>query len=315
MRVFFGKDFSKISKPLCNLLEKDIPLKFDEECVVAFESLKKSLTTAPVITVPDSNEPFEMICDASDFVVGAVLGQRKKYIFHGFYYDSKTLNDYVSKWVEVKIFPTNDAKVVINFLHKKMFTYFGTPRVIISYEESHFYNRKFTLLMERYHVNHRVATTYHPQTNGQVEVSNREIKRILEKVVYGKVCHLPAELEHKSYWALKKLNLDMEAVGEKEFSNLMNSTNFFYRIIKITSYTRKRSRDGMIGGKLKSRWSGPFIVKTVFSHGAVEIFDKHPYQAFKVNGQRLKYYYGDTANREVVSAVLVTTWFQSFTSS
>ncbi|XP_074351482.1 uncharacterized protein LOC141690594 [Apium graveolens] len=60
-------------------------------------------------------------------------------------------------------------------------------------------------------------------------------------------------------------------------------------------------------GKLKSRWSGPFIVKAVFPHEAVEIFYKHPDQAFKVNGQRLKHYYGDTANREVVSAVLSTT--------
>ncbi|XP_074351301.1 uncharacterized protein LOC141690393 [Apium graveolens] len=91
--------------------------------------------------------------------------------------------DYVSKWVEVKVLPTNDAKVVINFLHKQIFTHFGTPRVIISDGESHFCNHNFTTLMERYHLNHRVATAYHPQTNGQDEVSNREIKRILEKVV------------------------------------------------------------------------------------------------------------------------------------
>ena len=91
--------------------------------------------------------------------------------------------DYVSKWVEVKALPTNDAKVVLNFLHKQIFTRFGTPRVIISDEGSHFCNRKFTAMMQRYNVNHRIATAYHPQTNGQAEVSNREIKRILEKVI------------------------------------------------------------------------------------------------------------------------------------
>ena len=89
----------------------------------------------------------------------------------------------MSKWVEVEVLPTNDAKVVLNFLHKQIFTRFGTPRVIISDEGSHFCNRKFTAMMKRYNVNHRIATAYHPQTNGQAEVSNREIKRILEKVV------------------------------------------------------------------------------------------------------------------------------------
>ncbi|KAL8116362.1 hypothetical protein AgCh_022748 [Apium graveolens] len=78
----FIKDFSKISKPLCSLLEKDVPFKFDDECLAAFETLKKSLITAPVITAPDWNEPFEMMCDASNYAVGAVLGQRKKNIFH-----------------------------------------------------------------------------------------------------------------------------------------------------------------------------------------------------------------------------------------
>ncbi|KAL8104495.1 hypothetical protein AgCh_028640 [Apium graveolens] len=88
----FIKDFSKISKPLCNLLEKDVPFKFDDECLAAFETLKKSLITAPVITAPDWTEPFEMMCDASDYAVGAVLGQRKKNIFQVVYYASKTLN-------------------------------------------------------------------------------------------------------------------------------------------------------------------------------------------------------------------------------
>ncbi|XP_074374415.1 uncharacterized protein LOC141714819 [Apium graveolens] len=81
--------------------------------------------------------------------------------------------------------------------------------------------------MEKYQVNHRITAAYHPQINGQDEVSNREIKRILEKVlVYGKACHLPAELEHKAYWALKKLNLQMEAAGEKIMLQLKELEEF-----------------------------------------------------------------------------------------
>jgi hypothetical protein len=89
----FIKDFSKITKPLCTLLEKDTPFRFSKECLSAFEHLKTKLTSAPVITAPNWEEPFEMMCDASDFAVGAVLGQRKSNVFHVVYYASKTLNE------------------------------------------------------------------------------------------------------------------------------------------------------------------------------------------------------------------------------
>ncbi|XP_074342076.1 uncharacterized protein LOC141679481 [Apium graveolens] len=194
--------------------------------------------------------------------------------------------------------------------------------------------------MERYHVNLRVTTTYHPQTNGQAEVSNREIKQILEKVVspsrkeywslklykvvwtyrtafktplgmfpfqlvYGEACHLPTKLEHKAYWALKKLNLDMEAAREKRMLQLNELDKFHlqdYENNKLYQEKVKRWNDRrlvhktfvpvqqvllfnshlrLFPGKLKSRWSGPFIVKTLFPHGAMEIFDEHPDQAFK----------------------------------
>ena len=70
------KDFFKVSKPLTNLLQKDIPFVFDDDCVEAFEILKKALITPPVVQPPDWNLPFEITCDASDYVVGVVLGQR-----------------------------------------------------------------------------------------------------------------------------------------------------------------------------------------------------------------------------------------------
>ncbi|KAK1609515.1 hypothetical protein QYE76_033188 [Lolium multiflorum] len=87
----FIKDFSKISKPLTNLLQKDVPFVFDDDCKEAFETLKKALTTAPVVEPPDWNFPFEIMCDASDFAVGAVLGQRVDKKLNVIHYASKTL--------------------------------------------------------------------------------------------------------------------------------------------------------------------------------------------------------------------------------
>ncbi|GJZ27639.1 reverse transcriptase domain-containing protein [Tanacetum coccineum] len=90
--------------------------------------------------------------------------------------------DYLSKWVEAKALPTNDARVVVKFL-KSLFARFGTPRAIISDRGTHFCNDQFAKVMLKYGVTHRLSTVYHRQTSGQVEVSNRSLKRILERTI------------------------------------------------------------------------------------------------------------------------------------
>ena len=91
--------------------------------------------------------------------------------------------DYMSKWVEVIPTITCDAKVVLRFIRSNIFFRFGTLRAVISDEGSHFYNNLFVSLLTKYRVKHRVSLAYHPQINGQAEVSNREIKKILENIV------------------------------------------------------------------------------------------------------------------------------------
>ena len=91
--------------------------------------------------------------------------------------------DYVSKWVEEKATRIDDSRLIADFIKANIFSRFGISRALISDKGTHFCNRTIRTLLKKYHVTHRISTAYHPQTNGQVEVSNREIKSILEKTV------------------------------------------------------------------------------------------------------------------------------------
>ncbi|XP_069144481.1 uncharacterized protein [Solanum lycopersicum] len=110
--------------------------------------------------------------------------------------------DYVSKWVEAIALSNNEGKSVTAFVKKNIFSRFGTLRAIISEGISHFRNKFFQVLVVKYIVHHNVDTPYHPQTSGQVEVSNREIKQIIAKTVSANRTDWSRRLDD-AHWAYR----------------------------------------------------------------------------------------------------------------
>ncbi|GJV90831.1 reverse transcriptase domain-containing protein [Tanacetum coccineum] len=389
----FIKDFSKISRPMTHLLEKNTPFIFSEDCILAFQTLKKKLTEAPILIAPNWDQPFEIMCGST--ANSAVLGQRIEKHFRPIHYASKTMTeaesnytttekemlavvyafekfrsylimnksvvytdhsalkylfnkkdakarllrwvlllqefdfsvvdtkgaenyaadhlsrlentyenvfdpkeinetfpletlntikeqgkishrdempsnaskfvrifrcignllygtfsvlekqyilvavDYLSKWVEAKALPTNDARVVVKFL-KSLFSQFGAPRAIISDRGTHFCNDKFDKVMSKYGVTHRLSTTYHPQTSGQVETAGDHRKLQLNEL---------SELRDQAY---------ENSLIYKEKTKKLHDSKIKNRIFNVGDHVLLfNSRLKIFSGKLKSRWSGP----------------------------------------------------------
>nr|GEU30773.1 reverse transcriptase domain-containing protein [Tanacetum cinerariifolium] len=230
-------------------------------------------------------------------------------------------------------------------------------KAIISDRGTHFCNDQFTRVMIKYEVTHRLATAYHPQTSGQVEVSNCELKCILErtvgenraswldklddtlwafwtafktpicctpyKLVYGKSCHFPIELEHRAYWDLKHVNFDLKTMGDhrklqlnelnelrdqayensviyKERTKKLHDSKIKNRIFNVGDQVLLfNSRLKIFSEKLKTCWSGPFTITQVFSYGTVELSQPNG-PNFKVNGHHVKHYFGGDIPSKIV---------------
>nr|GEW96116.1 reverse transcriptase domain-containing protein [Tanacetum cinerariifolium] len=221
---------------------------------------------------------------------------------------------------------------------------------------THFCNDKFAKVMSKYGVTHHLATAYHPHISGHVEVSNRSLKRILErtvgenraswsdklddalwafctafktpigctpyKLVYES-CHLPIELEHKAYWALEHANFNLKTASDhrklqlnelnklrdqaydnsliyKERTKKLHDSKIKNRIFNVGDRVLLfNSRLKILSGKLKTRWSLPFTITKVFPYGSVELSQPDG-PNFKVNGHRVKHYFGGDVPQLVV---------------
>nr|GEZ15717.1 hypothetical protein [Tanacetum cinerariifolium] len=298
----FIKDFSKISRPMTHLLEKNSPFIFSNECIQAFKTLKDKLIEAPILIAPNWDQPFELMCDASDFAVGAVLGKRIEKHFRPIHYASKTMNQ-----AEANYTTTEKEMLAVVYAFKKFRSYLIMNKSIVYTDHSALktvgenralWSDKVEDALWTFCTAYKTSIGYTPY-----------------RLVYGNACHLPPELEHKAYWALKHTNFDLRIAGNhrklrlNELNELhdqayKNSLIYKERTKKLHDDKIKNcifnvgdqvllfnSRLKIFSGKLKSRWSGPFTIAEIYPYSTAKLI--HPDGCnFKVNYHRLKHYHG-----------------------
>nr|GEV26403.1 hypothetical protein [Tanacetum cinerariifolium] len=210
--------------------------------------------------------------------------------------------DYLSKWVEAKALPTNDARVVCKFF-KSLFARFGARRAIIrshsaTIGENHAsWSEKLDDALWAFRTAYKTPIGCTPY-----------------KLVYGKECHLSIELKHKAYWALKQANFDLAIAGDhwKEKMKRIHDSKIKNCVFNVGDRVLLfNSRLKIFSGKLKTRWSRPFTITKVFPYGTVELSQANG-PNFKVNGHRVKHYFGGDVPQLVVPDLQTFPWTNEF---
>ncbi|GJS78949.1 reverse transcriptase domain-containing protein [Tanacetum coccineum] len=245
------QDFSKIARPITKLLEKDTPFEFDDECQKAFELLKEKLTCAPVIVSPNWNLPFELMCDASDFAIGVVLVLRHLF-------KKQDAKPRLIRWIlllqELDIVikdrkgtenvaadhlsriendeSNNDSEVDDNFP--------GEILMEINTKNEPWFADFANYLEEPYLFIVCSDETILPFQNAQS--SNHRQRNSLLQQNNGKNYHLPFEIEHRAYWALKNCNPDLIAAGEKRMFQLHELDELKHQAYENTRLYKVRTK-------------------------------------------------------------------------
>nr|GEU75879.1 DNA-directed DNA polymerase [Tanacetum cinerariifolium] len=290
----FIQDFSKIARPMTHLLEKETPFVFSKECVDAFNILKKKLTEALILVVPNWNLPFELMCDASDFAIGAVLGQRKTKHFQPIHYASKTITG-----AKIHYTTTEKEMLAVVYVFKKFRSYLVLSKSIVYTDHSalkYLLNKQdakprllwWVLLLQEFDIiirdkkDLRISwlTTYQDKLDDALWAFRTAFKTPIGCTPY--------KLAYKNTLILKERTKKLQDSKIKNrIFNVGDQVLLFNSRLKIFS------------GKLKTRWSGPFTITQVFSYGTVELSQSNG-PNFKVNGHRVKHYFGGDIPSKVV---------------
>nr|GEZ03672.1 reverse transcriptase domain-containing protein [Tanacetum cinerariifolium] len=324
----FIKDFSKIARPMTRLLEKDTLFIFSQECFDAFQTLKRKLTEAPILIATDWDMPFELMCDASDFAIGAVLEQRQDKHFRPIHYASKTMTEaefnYTTTEKEmlavVKLgadhlsrlenpyqnvvdpkeinesFPLETLNLVSTRGNQSTpwfanFANYHAGNFIIKGMSSQQKSKFFKDVKHYFWDDPFLFKNYVDQVIRRC-VSGQEAVEILKACHYGPI----GAGDHKKV-QINELNELRDQAYEnsliyKEKTKRLHASKIKNRIFNIGDIVLLfNSRLKIFSGKLKSRWSGPFTISQVYPYGTVELSQPDG-PNFKVNGHRLKHYFG-----------------------